>query len=91
MEMVALLMAWPRKKQGRARSPVFGGILRRLFFVKGSVLGIEHSSPLGVQYGGANAVTVPFSRYRADGSVEFTSFTTDGIIDGVGSLAEVSE
>jgi len=35
-----------------------------------------------------NAVTVPFYGYRADGSVVFTSFTTDGIIDGAGPLAD---
>jgi hypothetical protein len=35
-----------------------------------------------------NAVTVPFYGYRADGSVVSTSFTTDGIIDGAGPLAD---
>ncbi|MCO5053951.1 MAG: hypothetical protein M9920_16865 [Verrucomicrobiae bacterium] len=35
-----------------------------------------------------DAVTVPFYGYRADGSVVFTSFTTDGIIDGTGPLAD---
>ena len=35
-----------------------------------------------------NAVTVPFVGYRADGSVANASFTTDGIIDGTGPLAD---
>lgn len=35
-----------------------------------------------------DAVTVPFYGYRTDGSVVFTSFTTDGIIDGTGPLAD---
>src|SRR6266496_4465512 len=35
-----------------------------------------------------NAVTVPFIGYRADGSVVNTSFTTDGIIDGTGPIAD---
>jgi hypothetical protein len=35
-----------------------------------------------------NAVTVPFVGYRQDGSVVTTSFTTDGIIDGTGPLAD---
>lgn len=35
-----------------------------------------------------NAVTVPFYGYRADGSMVSTSFTTDGIIDGAGPLAD---
>ena len=32
--------------------------------------------------------TVPFVGYRQDGSVVTTSFTTDGIIDGTGPLAD---
>jgi hypothetical protein len=32
--------------------------------------------------------TVQFFGYRADGSVVSTSFTTDGIIDGTGPLAD---
>ena len=35
-----------------------------------------------------NAVTVPFIGYRQDGSMVTTSFTTDGIIDGTGPLAD---
>ena len=35
-----------------------------------------------------NAVTVPFIGYRDDGSTVTTSFTTDGIIDGTGPLAD---
>ena len=35
-----------------------------------------------------NAVTVPFIGYRADGSVVNASFTTDGIIDGTGPIAD---
>jgi hypothetical protein len=34
------------------------------------------------------AVTVPFVGYRFDGSVVNTSFTTDGIIDGTGPIAD---
>jgi len=32
--------------------------------------------------------TVPFVGYRLDGSTVFTSFTTDGIIDGTGPVAD---
>ena len=32
--------------------------------------------------------TVPFVGYRSDGSTVTTSFTTDGIIDGTGPLAD---
>ena len=35
-----------------------------------------------------NAVTVPFIGYRSDGSVVNASFTTDGIIDGTGPIAD---
>jgi len=35
-----------------------------------------------------NAVTVPFVGYRSDGSVVNASFTTDGIIDGTGPIAD---
>jgi hypothetical protein len=35
-----------------------------------------------------DAVTVPFVGYRHDGSMVITSFTTDGIIDGTGPLAD---
>jgi hypothetical protein len=35
-----------------------------------------------------NAVTVQFIGYRLDGSMVTTSFTTDGIIDGTGPLAD---
>jgi hypothetical protein len=35
-----------------------------------------------------DAVTVPFVGYRSDGSTVTTSFTTDGIIDGTGPLAD---
>ena len=35
-----------------------------------------------------NAVTVPFVGYRLDGSVVNASFTSDGIIDGTGPLAD---
>jgi hypothetical protein len=35
-----------------------------------------------------NAVTVPFVGYRFDGSVVNASFTTDGIIDGTGPIAD---
>jgi len=34
------------------------------------------------------AVTVPFIGYRSDGSTVTNSFTTDGIIDGTGPLAD---
>jgi PEP-CTERM putative exosortase interaction domain len=33
-------------------------------------------------------VTVPFIGYRADGSTVTANFTTDGIIDGTGPLAD---
>lgn len=36
----------------------------------------------------SNAVTVPFVGYRQDGSTVTTSFTTDGVIDGSGPLAD---
>jgi hypothetical protein len=35
-----------------------------------------------------NAVTVPFIGYRPDGSTITVSFTTDGIIDGTGPMAD---
>ena len=35
-----------------------------------------------------NAVTVQFIGYRLDGGTVTTSFTTDGIIDGTGPLAD---
>jgi hypothetical protein len=35
-----------------------------------------------------DARTVPFIGYRPDGSTVSTSFTTDGIIDGTGPLAD---
>ena len=35
-----------------------------------------------------NAVTVPFVGYRPDGSAVTASFTTDGVIDGTGPLAD---
>ncbi len=35
-----------------------------------------------------DAVTVPFVGYRQDGTVVTTNFTTDGIIDGTGPLAD---
>ena len=36
----------------------------------------------------SNAVTVPFIGYRPDGSMVTTDFTTDGIIDGTGPVAD---
>ena len=38
--------------------------------------------------GFATPLTVPFVGYRSDGSVVNASFTTDGIIDGTGPIAD---
>jgi hypothetical protein len=60
------------------------------------MFGLEDGSDFGVlsvdlaewSTGYPEPVTVPFVGYRHDGSTVTASFTTDGIIDGTGPLAD---
>lgn len=57
-------------------------------FTNGSVFGLLSVDLAEYSTVRPNAVTVQFVGYHPDGSTVTTSFTTDGIIDGTGPLAD---
>lgn len=57
-------------------------------FLNGSVFNLVSVNLAEYSLGVPDAITVPFVGYRSDGSIVSTSFTTDGIIDGTGPLAD---
>ena len=56
--------------------------------VEGSLFGLASVDLAEYSTVVPDAVTVPFIGYRPDGSTVTASFTTDGIIDGTGPLAD---
>ena len=57
-------------------------------FLDSSVFGLMSADLAEYSTTIPGAVTVPFVGYRQDGSTVTTSFTTDGVIDGTGPVAD---